>query len=150
VNKQKHNLSCKNAFLTAKKWLHVILQKSSNTSCHNFWLELSNSYVLIEKKIWTIPRHDSHVEKVITVIPPPSPLLRNHAINIFIRFRSCAGFENRLSGIYWMLLCKFYLFYYIFIWISDDFFLLKCWREAQGNNLCAYYFCKNIHGLIDP
>jgi hypothetical protein len=29
-------------------------------------------------------------------------------------------------------------------------FVLKCLRQAQGNNLCAYYICKNIHTLVGP
>ena len=27
-------------------------------------------------------------------------------------------------------------------------FLLKCLRQAQGNNLCAYYVCENVHDLV--
>jgi hypothetical protein len=30
------------------------------------------------------------------------------------------------------------------------YFLLKFLREAQGKNLCAYYVCKFIHGLVGP
>jgi hypothetical protein len=30
------------------------------------------------------------------------------------------------------------------------YFVLKCLRQAQGNNLCAYYVCENIHGLVGP
>jgi hypothetical protein len=29
-------------------------------------------------------------------------------------------------------------------------FVLKCLRQAQGNNLCAYYVCENIHTLVGP
>jgi hypothetical protein len=29
-------------------------------------------------------------------------------------------------------------------------FLLKCLRQAQGNNLWAYYICQNIHTLVGP
>jgi hypothetical protein len=29
-------------------------------------------------------------------------------------------------------------------------FLLKCLRQAHGNNLYAYYICENIHGLVGP
>jgi hypothetical protein len=29
-------------------------------------------------------------------------------------------------------------------------FLLKCLRQAQGNNLCAYYVCEFIHSLVGP
>jgi hypothetical protein len=27
-------------------------------------------------------------------------------------------------------------------------FVLKCLRQAQGNNLCAYYVCENIHNFV--
>jgi hypothetical protein len=29
-------------------------------------------------------------------------------------------------------------------------FVLKYLTQAQGNNLCAYYVCENIHTLVDP
>jgi hypothetical protein len=29
-------------------------------------------------------------------------------------------------------------------------FFLKCLRQAQGNNLCAYYICEKIHNFIGP
>jgi hypothetical protein len=29
-------------------------------------------------------------------------------------------------------------------------FILKCLRQTQGNNLCAYYVCENIHTLVGP
>ena len=29
-------------------------------------------------------------------------------------------------------------------------FLLKCMRRKQDINLCAYYVCENIHGLVGP
>jgi hypothetical protein len=29
-------------------------------------------------------------------------------------------------------------------------FVLKYLRQAQSNNLCAYYVCENIHTLVDP
>jgi len=28
--------------------------------------------------------------------------------------------------------------------------LLKCMRQKQGTNLCVYYVCENIHGLVGP
>ena len=51
---------------------------------------------------------------------------------------------------YWMLLCTFiyfiiYLYGYLMIYI-----ILKCTRQAQGNNLCAHYIMENIHGLVGP
>ena len=30
------------------------------------------------------------------------------------------------------------------------YFLLKCMRQAQGNNLCAYYVCENMHNRVGP
>ena len=29
-------------------------------------------------------------------------------------------------------------------------FLLNCRRQAQGNNLCGYYGCENIHAMRGP
>ena len=29
-------------------------------------------------------------------------------------------------------------------------FILKCRRQAQGNNLCGYYGCENIHAMRGP
>jgi hypothetical protein len=29
-------------------------------------------------------------------------------------------------------------------------FILKCLRQAQGNNLCACYVCENIHTFVGP
>ena len=42
---------------------------------------------------------------------------------------------------------SFIIYSYKYLIIS---FLLKCMRQKQGTNLCTYYVCENIHGLVGP
>ena len=52
---------------------------------------------------------------------------------------------------YSIILCSFKDLYSIYSFRYLIFyFLLKCMRQAQGNNLCAYYVCENMHNRVGP
>ena len=160
-----------NCLNPTKNWLRIILQWSLGTGCHNLWEELSDSYGLIEERSRIIQRHDKHVEKVILVLLPQSPLLWNYSLLQFNCSQSCAWFGKKLGKI--VKKCKgnfsnelkfntdfsvhtrccfarfinFIIYSYGYVMTS---FLLNCRRQAQGNKLCRYYICENIHDLIGP
>ena len=72
---------------------------------------------------------------------------KNHPGKFDKELKIKTDFAIRTWMIFFARFISFIIYSYKYLIISS---LLKCMRQKQGTNLCAYYVCENIYGLVGP